>query len=182
MGITSRQSWSTKDHEVASELVDLLGVSASDRALLGSLCEAAEAAAPAMSEEFYARVLSSEATKEFVDGHSIEGLHTTLRQWFVDLFSGVYDAGYAHKRIRIGQTHVRLGLPVRYPLAMLDIVMRHGVAVAETVGPEGVAAFRKVVSLDIAVFNQAYEDNQLHHLVEVTGNERLARLLLTSGM
>lgn len=50
MAVTGKQSWSTRDHDVASELVDLLQVSAVDRALLGSLHEAAEAAAPAMSE------------------------------------------------------------------------------------------------------------------------------------
>jgi hypothetical protein len=35
------------------------------------------------------------------------------------------------------------------------------------------------LALDIAVFNQAYEDTQLKHLAEMVGNERLARRLLT---
>lgn len=43
------------------------------------------------------------------------------------------------------------------------------------------AAFRKVLALDVAVFNQAYEDNQLQHLSELVGGERLARLLLSGS-
>ena len=43
------------------------------------------------------------------------------------------------------------------------------------------AAFRKVLALDVAVFNQAYEDNQIEHLAELVGGKRLARLLLTGG-
>jgi hypothetical protein len=40
-------------------------------------------------------------------------------------------------------------------------------------------AFHKVLALDVAIFNQAYEDNQLRHLAELVGGERLARRLLT---
>jgi hypothetical protein len=41
------------------------------------------------------------------------------------------------------------------------------------------SAFRKLATLDIAIFNQAYENTQLAHLAEMVGNERLARRLLT---
>jgi hypothetical protein len=37
------------------------------------------------------------------------------------------------------------------------------------------------MSLDIAVFNQAYEDRQLEHLADLVGGERLARRLLTGS-
>jgi len=80
-----------------------------------------------------------------------------------------------------GRVHVRIGLPVRYPLAMLDVVMKFGEQVArQSTHPEAaVAAFRKVLALDIGIFNQAYENNQLLHLAEMVGGERLARRLLT---
>ena len=83
------------------------------------------------------------------------------------------------KRLAIGEIHVRIGLPVRYPLAMIDVITAYGDRVAsEAANPEvTTAAFRKVLALDVAVFNQAYEDNQLQHLSELVGGERLARLL-----
>ncbi|PMP83730.1 MAG: Globin-coupled histidine kinase, partial [Roseiflexus castenholzii] len=40
-------------------------------------------------------------------------------------------------------------------------------------------AVRKVLALDVAVFNQAYEDRQIQALAEMVGNERLARRLLS---
>ena len=45
-----------------------------------------------------------------------------------------------------------------------------------------VAAFRKALARDIAIFNQAYENNQLQHLAEMVGGERLARRLLTGQL
>jgi len=98
----------------------------------------------------------------------------------MDLFSGKYNGEYAQKRLKIGQVHVHIGLPVRYPLAMIDIVMEYGLmAAAENEAAK--RAFRKLLALDIAVLNQAYENSQLKHLSETVGNERLARRLLTQA-
>lgn len=113
----------------------------------------------------------------------MERLHSMVADWFVDLFNGSYDTNYARKRLGIGRIHVQIGLPVRYPLAMLDVVAPYGQkVVASSSNPElATRAFNKVVALDVAIFNQAYEDNQLEHLSTFVGGERLARLLL-SGM
>ncbi|MFV3335001.1 protoglobin domain-containing protein [Pseudomonas sp. NY15437] len=120
-----------------------------------------------------------EATREFITDS--KRLGNTLAAWFRELFSGVYDDAYALKRLGIGMVHVRIGLPVRYPLAMLDVIAQHGEKVAAIKGPEAVAAFRKILALDVATFNQSYESKQLSHLAELTGSERLARRLL-AGM
>jgi hypothetical protein len=113
----------------------------------------------------------------------MERLHSMVGDWFIDIFAGTYDEEYARKRMNIGHIHVRIGLPVRYPLAMLDVIMPFGEEVARQ-SPEpdkAVIAYRKVLALDVAIFNQAYEDNQLKHLSELVGGERLARLLLAGG-
>lgn len=64
---------------------------------------------------------------------------------------------------------------------MLDVVLAAGRSIArQSPQPErAVAAFEKLLSLDVALFNQAYEDHQLRHLARLVGNERLARRLLT---
>jgi hypothetical protein len=97
------------------------------------------------------------------------------------MFTGPYDSSYAQKRMKIGKIHVKIGLPVRYPLAMLDVIMSFGEQVTQqSAQPEAaLVAFRKVFALDVAVFNQAYETSQLEHLADLVGGERLARLLLT---
>jgi len=66
---------------------------------------------------------------------------------------------------------------------MVDVIAKFGEQVAAgAADPElALTAFRKVLALDVAVFNQAYEDNQLKHLSELVGGERLARLLLSGA-
>lgn len=178
--VTERKSWSVKDEAIHDDLVDLMGLSAEEEKLLGELHEQAVQNARAMTEDFYQRLFAHENTKEYFEGQDMERLHGMIGSWFGDLFSGKYDSAYVQQRLNIGHIHVRIGLPVRYPIAMLDIIGKHGEQIAST-SPESakaIAAFRKVMALDVAIFNQAYEDNQLKHLVELVGNERLARRLL----
>ncbi len=171
------KSWAIKEEAVLDDLVTLMGVTETEAATLRDLQSAAAEAAPNLVEDFYGRLLNHEPTAEYFEG-KIDHVKEALNVWFVELFSGEYGQDYVKSRLQIGKTHVRIGLPVRYPLAMMDVMLRHGHAVAGS-DKAAQAAFSKLLSLDIAIFNQAYEDTQLKHLAEMVGNERLARRLLT---
>ena len=172
-----RKSWEIKDEAILGDLVALMEVTDQEKNLLVECKTQAQTAASDMVDDFYHRLTSQDVTAEFLDG-MVEHLRGTLQDWFVQIFSGEYGAEYVNSRLAIGKTHVRIGLPVRYPLAMMDILMEHGEKVASSQGEGGVKAFRKLAALDIAIFNQAYENAQLDHLSELVGNERLARRLL----
>ncbi|NJM07088.1 Globin-coupled histidine kinase [Candidatus Gracilibacteria bacterium] len=176
-----RASWQIHDEATLGELVELMHLSPVETALMGALHADATLIAPAMTQAFYARLFAHAQTAEYLQGVSMDRLHSMVAEWFTQLFCGTYDAEYARRRMTIGQIHVRIGLPVRYPLAMLDIVMPYGeqLAAKSSDPTAAVGAFRKVLALDVAIFNQAYEDNQLRHLAELVGGERLARRLLT---
>jgi hypothetical protein len=148
-------------------------------ALAASQAEA-KAIAPQMVDAFYERLLAYENTAEYLTGKT-DKLRVSLQDWFVQLFAGDYGADYVRSRLAIGEMHVRIGLPVRYPLAMMDIILEFGekVAAASPQADTAKVAIRKLLALDIAIFNQAYEDTQLEHLAETVGNERLARRILT---
>lgn len=178
-----RQSWNVKDDGILQELVTLMDISAAEQALLGALTSPAKAASTKMTAAFYARLTAHQNTNEYLQGLSTERMNSMLGDWFMGLFSGTYDADYTKQRLRIGEIHVHIGLPVRYPLAMLDVIIPFGEEVARQSDQPDVAvvAFRKLLALDVAVFNQAYENNQLKHLSELVGGERLARLLLAGG-
>jgi len=178
-----RTSWGIKNEEVLIELVTLMGLSDEEKALLGSLQEQARSTAPKMTNAFYARLTKHQNTNEFLQGITTERMNAMLGDWFIELFNGTYNEEYARGRMKIGRIHVEIGLPVRYPLAMLDVILLYGEEVArQSSQPEkAVTAFRKLLALDVAVFNQAYENNQLKHLAELVGGERLARLLLAGG-
>ncbi len=175
-----RASWKIKDTAVLDELITLMDLSQGEEQTLAALADTARATAPAMTADFYDRLFKHSNTAEYFDGIGMERLHGMIGDWFIDIFAGPHDAAYAEERLKIGRIHVDIGLPVRYPLAMMDVVLKHGETIAQTspTPDEAVRAFRKVMALDIAIFNQAYEDTQLKHLAELVGGEMLARRLL----
>lgn len=178
-----RTSWQIKDEATLTELVKLMNLTPAEADLLKGLEGEAREQGPALTKQFYDRLFAHPQTAEYLQGVSMDRLHGMVQEWFAGIFSGSYDEEYARRRLVIGQIHVKIGLPVRYPLAMLDVVMPFGEAIARgSAQPDTtVAAFRKVLALDVAIFNQAYEDNQLRHLAELVGGERLARRLLTGA-
>lgn len=178
---SQRMSWAIKDQAILHELVTLMQLTPHEAAIMGSLEDAARLLAPSMASTFYQRLLARPETSEYLAGKPLDRLHGTISDWFVGIFSGTYDEAYASERLRIGAMHVKIGLPVRYPLAMMDVVLEYGQQVARQHVQREVAlnAFNKVLTLDLALFNQAYEDNQLKHLAELVGGERLARVVLT---
>lgn len=178
-----RSSWAVKNEDIHDELADMMNLSQDEKDLLVELQENAEAQTDALTDDFYDRLLAHDNTAEYFEGEDMDERHAMIADWFVDLFNGDYDADYVAQRLKIGHVHVQIGLPVRYPLSMIDVIMQHGEeVVAESSEPDTAKeAFQKVMSLDIAVFNQAYEDRQLEHLADLVGGERLARRLLTGS-
>ncbi len=177
-----RKSWTIKNEAILDDLVSLVNLTADEKETLANMQEQARAVAPELSAAFYQRLSAHPLTAEYVTGQ-IADRKETLESWFVELFSGDYGAEYVQRRLKIGQIHVYIGLPIRYPLAMIDVILEFGVRVV-TQNPQpdqALRAFRKLLALDMAIFNQAYEDTQLKHLVEAMGNERLARRVLIQG-
>lgn len=176
-----RPSWKVNGVLVHADLADLMALTEAEEVCLAELHHVATDRAPALADAFYERLMAHRYTREYLQNYSMDALHGTIKSWFTDLFSGTYGADYVKHRLGIGYIHVKIGLPVRYPLAMLDVVQEHGETICQqSSNPEQAEkAFRKVLALDIAIFNQAYEDNQLKHLSELVGGERLARCLLT---
>lgn len=178
-----RKSWSVKQEQIHAELAGMMELSSDEKELLAGLQDAAADQADALTDDFYGRLLAHENTKEYFEGEDMGERHAMIADWFVELFGGDYGQEYVAQRLKIGHIHVQIGLPVRYPLSMIDVVMEHGEEVADQSDrPEQAKdAFQKVMSLDIAVFNQAYEDKQLEHLADLVGGEKLARRLLTGS-
>jgi hypothetical protein len=177
-----RKSWSVREEDILEELSEMMEITDGEKDLLADLEDVAEKQADAMTDDFYGRLMAHENTAEYFEGLNTDD-HDFVAPWFVDLFGGEYGADYVADRLEIGRIHVRIGLPVRYPLSMIDVIMEHGEEVtAQSPEPEKAKdAFQKLLSLDIAIFNQAYESRQLEHLADLVGGERLARRLLTGG-
>ena len=179
--MTDRSAWSVTDDGVKDEIAAMASLADDEIAALVALEAKARDASSAMSDAFYERILGHPHTAEYLSGQDLQQRHAMIADWFVELFAGRYDDDYAARRLAIGATHVRIGLPVRYPLAMLDVVLDHGHRVTAQGDDPALAAraFAKVLAIDVAIFNHAYEHHQLRHLAGLVGGERLARRVLT---
>lgn len=159
---TGTISWSHGDDLLLAELTRLVGLSAEETAALAALHEEAEGIAPTLNDTFYDRFPAAGQTQGSFPGADRSRMQRLTGQWFVNLFSGRYDELYVKGRLAIGLMLAEIGLPVRYPLALLDLTGELGERVAaRSERPEtALQAFRKVLSLDVAVFTQAYESSQ----------------------
>lgn len=177
-----RKSWNVKDDAVLDDLATLMHLTDEEKQAMTEAKGHAQEIAPQMVSAFYERLLNHENTAEYLEEEGmVDHLRKTLENWFIELFSGEYGKAYLESRLKIGKTHFRIGLPVRYPLAMMDLLMEYGQKAAAQCSNAELAtnAFRKLAALDMAIFNHAYENTQIKHLTDMVGNERLARRMLT---
>ncbi len=94
----------------------------------------------------------------------LEAFH---RQWFRTLFQGQYDEEYLKNLKRIGQAHVRVGLPVHYVNAAMSHV-RHAIQhmVHDTFSDREQRRFYresvdKILDLNLAVMTSSYRDEEM---------------------
>ena len=74
-------------------------------------------------EGLYAYLANFEDTRHYLPDENVVGRHREkLKNWFVRLFSGKYDTGYMRHLYRIGEVHVKLGLPPHYVTASMNFV------------------------------------------------------------
>lgn len=74
-------------------------------------------------EGLYDYLTNFEDTRKYLPDENVMGRHKEkLKHWFVALFSGKYDSGYMRNLYRIGEVHVKLGLPPHYVIASMNFV------------------------------------------------------------
>lgn len=99
-----------------------LDLTAKDFQRLASLNALFKEWAGPIVEELYAHVLSFEETKEFLrDEDILWRVKEQQRQYCVSLTQGKYDREYVEQRLKIGATHERLGVDVKWYLGALTL-------------------------------------------------------------
>ena len=94
-----------------------------DEALLLEMKPQLESFADGFIEGFYEFIWNFGKTAEFLKDEEIVTRHRgKVRQWYLDLFSGTYDISYFLKLYKIGEIHVKLGLPTHYVNAAFNYV------------------------------------------------------------
>jgi signal transduction histidine kinase len=93
-----------------------LGLTDADADAVRSLRDVFARHAEEFAEQFYRHLLSDETAAAFLaDPEQLQRLKRSQADYFAELLEGKFGAAYFEKRLRVGQTHQRVGLePVFY--------------------------------------------------------------------
>lgn len=116
-----------------------------------------------IAQEFYDKTREhEEAHAVFTGEEQIARLQRSMQVWLGRLLGGTYDVAYYAQTQRIGEVHVRIGLPQRYMFtAMSRIRLELERLIVERVperARETNAALHKALDVELAVMLEAYHD------------------------
>ncbi|RIH87499.1 Globin-coupled histidine kinase [Meiothermus luteus] len=91
----------------------------------------------------------------------VERLYRSFAAWYREIFSGVYDAGYAARRMRIGLVHARVGVRPEHVLPAAGIVQeltlehfRQALRGSEVF--LAIESFEKIMAVEMALMEESY--------------------------
>lgn len=157
------------------KLADFIGFDDRDRSRLVELKGILVPEQDRITDAFYESIQREPETRAFVEGR-VEALKKTHARWFSELFDGEYGEAYFEGRWKIGMAHVRIGLSPRW----VDMVVTHIHELVlqtlnEKMGEAGVQAhqsFARLLDLDRAIIQLAYDEDRLDRLSDFTGMKR----------
>lgn len=163
------------NYELYQRLRDFVGFSVEDEANLRELAPILMPEQPAITDTFYEAILKEPETASFVEGR-VDALKKTHGRWFEGLLGGDYGREYFRERWRIGLAHVRIGINPRW--VDVTITLIHELVLARLHALMGAPAiekhrsFARLLDLDRAIIQSAYEEDRWDRLSEFTGMKR----------
>lgn len=154
---------------VFKQLKGFVQFSGDDELRLRALHPLAAPSFPAVAEAFYARILAHEEAALVLQGgeSQVGQLKITLTAWLDTLLLGPWDDAYWEHRKRIGQVHVRIGMPQHLMFGAMNVVRGELDRLAKAHQPAGAeleatrAAVAKILDLELAIMLHAYRDDLL---------------------
>lgn len=120
-----------------------------DEKRLKDLVPLSENKADAIIEAFYEHLLSFEEMRLFFqDPETLNEVKAKQKAYFIRLTQGDYDLSYVEDRLRVGATHERIELPIKFYLSMFNFYLRAaGKYIFEMFGSDTDAATAAFLSL-----------------------------------
>jgi uncharacterized membrane protein (DUF373 family) len=130
-------------------------------------------------EGFYEFIWNFGKTADFLKDEEVLNRHKgKIRQWYLDLFKGTYDITYFLKLYKIGETHVRLGLPTHYVNAAFNFVrvftngkIHTHCKDSETL-TERIQAFEKILDINLDVLTSSYRQEEMSRYLALSVTEK----------
>jgi len=146
------------------EMKRYVGFSDADAANVASLAPYVRTFIPQIVEHFYEVLLRSPGTKGVFTGGEAQlaRQRLMLSAWLEELFDGRYAGEYYERRLRIGTTHVRVGLPQQFMPLGMEIIWQAVRRVIRDASPrntdEKLDSFHKLLTLDLATILETYKE------------------------
>ncbi|MCE9583832.1 MAG: hypothetical protein K8T20_15220 [Planctomycetes bacterium] len=154
-----------------------LQITAEDEALLREVHPLLATKSAAITEQFYEFLLAHPSTRRMLEAPGLlPRLKKLQAQYFERLTSGEYGRAYFEDRVRVGDTHNRVGLPPelylgaynRY-LAIVTDVLRQGFPPGDDRYFNTVKSITKLVMLDMSLAIDAYIESAHAALAQRNG-------------
>lgn len=168
-----------------------IGFDREDADHIHGLWELIEPSAEAIGDRFHEWLLRDPSARAVFTGgeEQIDRQRQAFSAWLADLFQGAYDFEYFHRRIDIGRTHVRVGLPQHHMFTAMQVVWEDLIRALRQAGvtadDERVGSLHRLLTLETAVMLESYKNYYSQRVREeersvaeekLTRSEHLAQL------
>lgn len=154
-------------------------LSKEDEALLLQMKPHMEACADEFLEGFYDFIWNFGKTADFLKNEEVITRHREkIRQWYLNLFGGTYDIHYFLKLYKIGEIHVKLGLPTHYVNAAFNYVRIFVVKCIHRHYHEDqqlaarLDAFERILDINLDVLTSSYREEEVSRFLSLSAVEK----------
>lgn len=150
-----------------------------DEALLLQMKPQMETHVDEFIEGFYEYIFGFGKASDFLKNEAIIIRHRkAIAQWFLDLFCGKYDILYFLKLFKVGEVHVRLGLPTHYVNAAFNYVRiftLHRIC-CDCQGKDAlsdkISAIEKIIDINLDVLTSSHREEELSRFLSLSRIEK----------
>ena len=139
---------------------------------------------PGVVDRFYAQLLSLPSAARVLQGgeSQFSRLRQVFRHWLEELFSSGYDQVYFNNRLKIGETHVDVGLPQHLMLLGMQLIWQELTTALKESDVEDLdkkmSALHKLLTLELVIMLESYKDSyslQIRRAERSAAEEKLTR-------
>ena len=150
-----------------------------DEALLIQMKPQIESLTDEFLEGFYEFIWNFGKTADFLKNEEVLSRHRgKIREWYLDLFNGTYDISYFLKLYKIGEIHVKLGLPTHYVNAAFNYVRVftlghiHQHCLESENLADKVKAFEKILDINLDALTSSYRQEEMSRFLSLSRTEK----------
>ncbi len=135
-------------------------------------------------DEFYDYIWGFGHTAKFLKNKEIIAHHRQkIKEWFVNLFCGKYDLPYFMYLYKIGEIHVKIGLPTHYVNSAFTFVRTFVLRsieenfVSKEQHVNEIKAVEKIIDINLDVLTSSYREEELSKYLSLS---KVEKTILTS--